>query len=459
LPVARLLSPVSVSLASESDDDFSTARDLLRRGFPSGALSPLERVLRRGSSAPHYRAAIASLIDIARRLPDPSPAVAMLATAAPPDVPPDIAFLLGRHHYAADPHRALAYLDAVPPGSRRYLDARLLAGVIHVRLGRTAAAERAFQAVLAAPRAAAAVRDRALLDLGRLHYGARRYQRAADTFARIGRRSPAWPTALFESTWAYFRAGDAARGLGHIHSLKAPHFASSPFPEAAKVEAIFYFQRCHFRRAQRVTREFEERHAPVLRALERITAARSGDDAAFLATAGSLRAARGSPPASPASAPAAAPPTADRATRQLAAAALDDREVDRAIARVAELDRELARLSRAAAAWRASPAAVVLLQDLTLERHLAAEAAGRLTRARLVRLAGELRALMGDMRRIRIEILEIRAAHVGKTLPAEPEPAVFAIDDQNSYWPFDGEYWRDELGRYYVDLAPVCPAR
>ena len=66
---------------------------------------------------------------------------------------------------------------------------------------------------------------------------------------------------------------------------------------------------------------------------------------------------------------------------------------------------------------------------------------------------------MGDMRRIRIEILEIRAAHVGKTLPAEPEPAVFAIDDQNSYWPFDGEYWRDELGRYYVDIAPVCPTR
>ena len=463
MPVARLLSPVSVSVSSDSDD-FTAATELLRRGYPSGALPHFARVLSRGPQHPHYRDAIANVARIARRLPDPSAAAALLATVPAADLPssPDIAFLLGRHHYAADPARALALLDAVPRGSPRYLDARHLAGVIHVRLGRPAAAERAFQAVLAAAAGGAsdrAARDRTLLALGRLHYGARRYQRAVQTFARIRRRSPEWPTALFESTWAYLRAGDAARGLGHIHTLRAPHFASSHFPETAKVEAIFYFERCHFRRAERVTRTFEARYTPILRALDRLAGSHREDDDAFFATARSLRTARPPRPISPAAAAAAPTPSAAASTGQLAAASLADRELDRAFARVAELDRELARLARTDAAWRASPLAVALLEDLTVGRQLAARTAGRLARARLTRQAGELRALMGDMRRIRIEILEVRAASVGKTLPAEPEPAVFAIDDKATYWPFDGEYWRDELGRYYVDIAPVCRAR
>jgi len=446
------------------------ASELVRRGYLSGALPRLESVIRRGPADPHYRAALASIAHIAQRLPDPSPAAALLASVPPGDLSStsDIEYLLARHHYATDPRRALAHLGAVPAGAPRALDARLLAGVIHVRLGHAAAAARAFQSVLALAgdparrartpkRALAAARDRALLDLGRLHYSTRRYDRALEAFGQIGRRSPEWPTALFESTWAYFRAGDSARGLGHIHTLKAPQLSATPFPETAKVEAIFYFQRCHFRRAERVTRAFEARYRPILRSLDRIAASRPGDDTAFVATARWLRSAAASPPrSSPATASAAAPPAADLATRQLAGASLADGEVDRALARIAELDRELARLARADAAWRASPVAVSLLQDLTIERNLAAAAAGRLARGRVVRLAAELRDLMGDMRRIRIEILEIRADHVGRTLPAEPEPTVYAIDDQNSYWPFDGEYWRDELGRYYVAIEPAC---
>ena len=454
-PVARRLSPVS---PVSDDDDFSAARELVRRGFPTGAIPHLERVLQRDL---HHKGAVDELIKIARAIPDPAPAIALLANSSIDPLPADIAYLLARHHYAGDPARALRLLDTVPATSPRHLDARQLAGVIHVRLGQPAAAVRAFESVVAAAstsrlsrRARDAARDRALLDLGRLHYGARRYTRALEAFSRIPRRSPAWPTALFESTWAYLRAGDAARGLGHIHSLRSPYLAAFPFPEASKVEAIFYFQRCHFRRAQRVTRDFEVLYRPVLASLERITAASPGDDAGFLTSALALRAAAPSPFAgSPARA--ATAPVRDL-TRLVAAGALDDRDVDRAIAGVREIDQELARLARTPVAWRAGPLASALVSDLSVERDLAVHAAGRLARTRLTRTADELRALQGDMRRIRIEILEIRAAHVGGTLPAEPDPTIYAIDDQASFWPFDGEYWRDEVGRYYVDLVPAC---
>jgi RNA polymerase sigma factor (sigma-70 family) len=462
-PIPRPLSPVprTPRPVSVPEDDLASARDLLKRGFPSGALPHLERIIQRGPSSPDYKPAIAATADIARALPDPSSAVALLADAALDSPPPDIAYLLARHHYAGDPARALRLLDTVPATSPRHLDARQLAGVIHVRLGQPAAAVRAFESVVAAAstsrlprRARDAARDRALLDLGRLHYGARRYTRALEAFSRIPRRSPAWPTALFESTWAYLRTGDAARGLGHIHSLRSPYLDGFPFPEASKVEAVFYFQRCHFRRAQRVTRDFEVRYRPVLASLDRITAASPGDDAGFLSSALALRAA---PPSPFAGSPARAASAPDRdLTRLFAAAALDDRDVDRAIARVREIDQELARLARTPAVWRASPLASSLVTDLSVERDLAVHAAGRLARTRLTRAADELRALQGDMRRIRIEILEIRAAHVGGTLPAEPEPTIYAIDDQASFWPWDGEYWRDEVGRYYVDLVPAC---
>ena len=30
------------------------------------------------------------------------------------------------------------------------------------------------------------------------------------------------------------------------------------------------------------------------------------------------------------------------------------------------------------------------------------------------------------------------------------------VDDEHHYWPFNGEYWRDELGYYRVRLLNEC---
>ena len=31
-----------------------------------------------------------------------------------------------------------------------------------------------------------------------------------------------------------------------------------------------------------------------------------------------------------------------------------------------------------------------------------------------------------------------------------------AVDDERVYWPYEGEYWRDELGTYQYTLTKGC---
>ena len=33
------------------------------------------------------------------------------------------------------------------------------------------------------------------------------------------------------------------------------------------------------------------------------------------------------------------------------------------------------------------------------------------------------------------------------------------VDSEHVVWPFEGEYWRDELGYYRQEISDACPAR
>jgi TolA-binding protein len=118
------------------------------------------------------------------------------------------------------------------------------------------------------------------------------------------------------------------------------------------------------------------------------------------------------------------------------------------------------------ASWRSTNVAQTVFADLTLQRSLAVNEAGDLSRRRIKRLTEELSQLIKRVIKIEFEILQGQKGTLETELIQEQEQIQGATaarragdiraDDEHIIWPFNGEYWRDELGYYRVKIVNKC---
>src|SRR6185503_770394 len=104
--------------------------------------------------------------------------------------------------------------------------------------------------------------------------------------------------------------------------------------------------------------------------------------------------------------------------------------------------------------------------DLTLQRSLAVNEAGDLARRRIKRLTEELSQLIKRVIKIEYEILAGQKGELEEEVKQEQQVVKgggthrgidnLRADDEHVIWPFNGEYWRDELGYYRVRIANKC---
>ena len=72
-----------------------------------------------------------------------------------------------------------------------------------------------------------------------------------------------WLDGLFEESWAYFMAGDYSHALGNIHTLEAPYFPKSYYPEAGVLKAVIYFSNCQYDDATTIVATFQTKYQPI----------------------------------------------------------------------------------------------------------------------------------------------------------------------------------------------------
>ena len=131
---------------------------------------------------------------------------------------------------------------------------------------------------------------------------------------------------------------------------------------------------------------------------------------------------------------------------------------------IARLDKEAARIKDDQAISKDALGAD-LLDLLGKQRALVVQVAGKFIKGRLTDIQRLLTVLEGDRLIIGFEttkgekdFLESKV-NVGARLAAQkllrpPMPA-----SGHEYWPFDGEYWPDEIGYYKYTLKNACPLR
>jgi len=455
--------------AVKQQAEFTMGKALYNMRFYSAALSYFDRIVQKGAGHAYYQATLKWLASLSRQLPDSTGILekigkynrADLEQGSLEKVKDELTFLLGKYYYQKGQFKeAVELFRSVATSSEFYAEARLFEGATYVRQYQAKPAVEAFKEVL---RTAAEsddpkikpFEDLANLSLARVFYSTGQYELATKYFDRVSQESFDWANSLFESSWANFmlKQKGYSKALGNIHTIQAPFFENYIKPEsvaeALTVKATIFFYNCLFDRATDAIREFNEVYPKMFEELRHLVQGTT-DNAQLFELAVKIRHGKSGLPES-----------IERAARSI----LSDRSLVKRFEYVDELTRELNQHERADAAWKNTNIAQNILADLTLQKSLAINEAGDLSRRRINRLTEELAQLIKRVIKIEYEIIQGEKGNVEQEVATEQQLSPqgrekraleIKVDDEHILWPFTGEYWRDELGYYRVRVANRC---
>src|SRR5256885_8578278 len=146
-------------------------------------------------------------------------------------------------------------------------------------------------------------------------------------------------------------------------------------------------------------------------------------------------------------------------SRDEVARVISDPELKTGLGQVSQMAQELDSVDRRPGFQRTAlaRAAVPRLREGRLDL---LQSVGDRVRSRLAMERGELRELLGQGLRLDFEIagrekelLQTPEAGSGPVAQKKTPPSV---EEDEVLWPFEGEYWRDELGSYRYQLGRRC---
>jgi tetratricopeptide (TPR) repeat protein len=459
------------SEANRQKAEFWMGKSLYNLRFYSASLSYFDRIVQKGPSHAYYNATLKWLASLSRQLPDSTGILekigkyqrSELDQPALEKVRDELYFLLGKYYYQKGQFKeAVELYSAVPASSEFYVQAKLFEGATHVREYEAKPAVESFKEVLRAAAESSDPKvkpfeDIANLSLARTFYSTGQFDLATKYFDRVSQESDQWPDSLFESSWANFmlKQKGYSKALGNIHTVQAPYFENYIKPEsvgeALTVKATIYFYNCLYDRAESAIAEFNSIYPAMFQDLSKLVATNT-DNAALFELAVKIRKHKSDLP---------------EQTERAARAVLSDRSLVKRFEYVDELTRELNQHERADSSWKNTNIAQTILADLTLQKSLAMNEAGDLSRRRIKRLTDELAQLIKRVIKIEYEILQGTKGDLEQEVMAEQQTVhgdevakrranEIRADDEHYVWPFTGEYWKDELGYYRVKIVNRC---
>ncbi|MGB8331974.1 MAG: hypothetical protein WCE62_17745 [Polyangiales bacterium] len=374
-------------------------------------------------------------------------------------------YLMGRHLYAqASFRQAIDVFQEVDAKSSQYAYAKFFEGISFVRMRQARPAIASFRAILEAIDAGDVegvdedrMRNLAWISLARVYYTAANQGKgdtidgtllgqSVESWTKIEQSSEYWLDSLFESSWAFFLADEYSRALGNVHTLYSPYFEDAFYPEALVLKAVTFFVNCQVDNAESTVAQFHDRYDPVKTELDAVLM-RYQDNAEFFEFLKNVQANQ-----------------ADLSprVRPIVSTALSDRTVLQHLEYVSILDREEARLAKSSDQFQASSVGGKILEDVSLARAFAVDQAGDLARGRYQRLIRELRDLSNQVDTVELEIATFRRGQIDQELQQQMSLAKQSkggdvnVDEEHQLWPFNGEWWRDELGFYRQQVTNLC---
>jgi tetratricopeptide (TPR) repeat protein len=356
--------------------------------------------------------------------------------------------------------KALSHVTEVDESSLDYGRAVYLRGLIEYALGKYEESVDSFRKVVRMTHPTKGtvqnpkLREMAFFSLARIHYQFEQFRYAIFYYDRIDRDSEAWLDSLFEKSWAFFRLGKYEKALGNLVTIQSPFFSNAYYPEGHILKAITYYENCRFPEAELFLKSFKADYDAVVDELDRILEEkRSYDD--FLSEHQALKSRIKKNQEGNLS--------SVLLVYQILDLGLADERIDENKQAMNELNAELQVLKGLPGPYRETAGFTTLSNHLEQSSVAIDEESAGFLFERLEEERRSLRQLTSMLVRIQFEIakqekvsLEAELRGENQTVSIENYFYSTATDDERLYWPFDGEYWRDELGTYEYTLTKGC---
>ncbi len=426
---------------------------------------------------PLYREKMRYYLQIQRSVPGDLATVERLIDAPEgtlrKDDADEVRFLVGRYYFSIGEQsyalgrgqcneqckdsfgKAIGHLTALRPAAgETYLKAKHLLGVTFVYLNQAQPALEAFKDLLrfeeqvGSPKYYKQYKDLASMSLGRLFFSIGQFDTAVKYYDRVEEGTSQWLDSLFELGWTYFQLNRVDRVLGSLHTLNSPYFEDRYYPEGQVLEALILFRTCRFKETLVTVQRFLRDYKPLKKELDaQLSGQRS--DAEFYDYLAALAGKKNK---------------LSVQLRRIFNAALNDKRLQRSFGSVLLANSELEGLEKLERNTTASVAAKQLYEDMGRIRAVMVSEAGGLARARLTRVREDLTEIIRQGLRIKYESMKAGRGSISASVRKDMADTALAVsepreeDAEHVVWPFDGTYWKDELGGYTYDTRSRCTA-
>jgi tetratricopeptide (TPR) repeat protein len=433
--------------------EYYLAQSLHKLGMGFGAFFYYGQIIKSGSGHPYYYKAVEGALVVTEEYQDEVLGPNVLNRAyneqfarLPADALAKINYYIALLGYRAGRYaEAEQFLAGVPADSSNYAQALYLSGLLTQRSDPEKALklfnsieqldERRYNDL-------AEVKELANLALGRTLYGMRRYAEAAEHYSRLPRFSRHWDEALFEGSYADLQNDDPGGALGRLHSLESPHLSDEFAPESLNLMAIIYHQRCLWPQAKEALARFDREYVPMRDELNAVLKQNPPLEQYWQLVIGDS----------------SSLPSPVKHHLQ------KNERISSMLGYIERLEREEAAV-RAHGELSRDALGTDLLDLLEKQKGLVVQVAGKFIKGRLADLAHMITVLDGDKLIIRLETTKGEQGFiqnkfdVGERLGEQRIHRPQMPETGHEYWPFDGEYWPDEIGYYKYTVKDACPAK
>ncbi|MCU0663055.1 MAG: hypothetical protein MUC50_12105 [Myxococcota bacterium] len=459
--------------------------------FYQAALGVFEEIAMMSTGHLYFQTTLQWLAQLSRELPEPAGIIGLVGRYGDSisvlqefnkketaDLYNELLHLMGRHWYQQGEFgKARDFFLEVDKSSDLFVPAVFFTGITYVRERKAAPASKAFLSIMEKYEGKLFLKDDeerylnlAWLSLARIYYSTKHWDSAMAAWNKVPQSSEYYLDALFEGSWAFFQVDHMDRALGNIHTINSPFFEEYFYPESTILKAVIYFGQCMYEDAQQTVVEFRTRYEPIQSEIQ-VALTKFQNNQAFFDFLRKLRQAKS-----------ANADLEEEAKHKIAEGqkdvkimgmspdiffivkgALDDRTLLRNLEYVEVLEKEEKALAQMPPQFVSSAAGIRIQQDINTAKNVAIENTGNQARSRYERLLAEVQDFLNQSTRVEIEILKaLRGeidleARVGEEIQAQIQKAQeIKSDAEHMLWPFEGEYWRDELGSYRQPIENRC---
>ena len=437
---------------------YGIANALSQAGLIQSAAKNLVEVVLEGPDKPFFQPAFRDLRDLRQRInyspPDLEELTKFYVGGFSQSFQDEYNYFLGEFFYDfSNFAQSVKYLDLVSADAPDSAKALYLKGLVQVRNQLYRSAIDSFQnAILATEKndSDPEIGDLAYLALARIAYESGDYDAAIYYYRKVSKESTKLPVAFYESAWTYFVKGDYSRALGTFQALHSSYFDHYFYPELWILEATAYLNMCRYDRARDAINRFNDDVASLQEPMQRLMSNMRTPADFYMAVVQTGNGVKEFLP--------------QRAIRPVLAN-VDFYNLYRTIHQI-EKEQEVLQqnigplgafgqeLSGKLATIRQSRVNEIGIKIQQVLKRLQDE----LTQYSIKVTEIEVDLQVQEMERIDVETQKLfgEAEEVEKEEEASGEGAIAIVGADSMQWPFEGEYWSDEIGSYRSFLTEVC---